>query len=639
MPPPTQVPSTVSNEHQLLQMLAQGNSLPAILDGLCRMVEGLFSGSFVSIMLLNPSENRLWYGASGSLPKAYVDALDGVAVGPSEGSCGTAAYRNEPVIVPDVTTDPLWAQYRDIAIAHGVRACWSTPIRSSTGSVLGTFAVLSSEPGSPTPDQRRTIDEVSHLASVAIARTRDQERLRNSEAELRQLVDAIPQLIVAMGPDGRILYANQSVLDSTGRSMDEVMAPDFRARLFHPDDLERVAAQRTQGFHQGVPFESEMRARLEDGRYRWFLVYYKPVLDEHARIVRWYAIGTDIDDRKRAEERLKNENLVLREEIDRASMFEEIVGTSDALKTVLVQVAQVAPTDSTVLITGETGTGKELVARAIHKRSARSARAFVSINCAAVPAPLVASELFGHERGAFTGALERRQGRFELAEGGTLFLDEVGELPAETQLMLLRVLQEREFQRLGGSRPIRADVRLIAATNIDLQTAVASQKFRPDLFYRLNVFPIDVPALRERQSDIPLLVEYLVHRYAMRGGKHVRQISKRTLDLLQAYHWPGNIRELQNVIERAVIISDTDILSVDERWLVQRPVAAHQGARIGLDADLLAHERARVEAALAESRGQVAGPAGAAARLGIPRSTLESKIRSLKLDKNRFKTS
>jgi formate hydrogenlyase transcriptional activator len=201
------------------------------------------------------------------------------------------------------------------------------------------------------------------------------------------------------------------------------------------------------------------------------------------------------------------------------------------------------------------------------------------------------------------------------------------------------VLQEREFQRLGGSRPIRADVRLIAATNIDLQTAVASQKFRPDLFYRLNVFPIDVPALRERQSDIPLLVEYLVHRYAMRGGKHVRQISKRTLDLLQAYHWPGNIRELQNVIERAVIISDTDILSVDERWLVQRPVAAHQGARIGLDADLLAHERARVEAALAESRGQVAGPAGAAARLGIPRSTLESKIRSLKLDKNRFKTS
>jgi formate hydrogenlyase transcriptional activator len=440
-----------------------------------------------------------------------------------------------------------------------------------------------------------------------------------------------------MSPGGKILYANEAVLASTGLGVEDVMADDFRSRLFHPDDLERVREQRQEGLEQGVPFESEMRARLKDGRYRWFLVYYKPVMDDEGRILRWYATGTDIDDRKRAEDRTRNENVALREEINRGSMFEEIVGASPALHRVLHQVAQVAPTDSTVLITGETGTGKELVARAIHARSARSARVFVTVNCAAVPAALIASELFGHERGAFTGALERRQGRFEVAEGGTIFLDEVGELSPETQVMLLRVLQEREFQRVGGNRAIRSDVRVIAATNLDLAAAVAARTFRSDLFYRLNVFPIEVPALRERAADIPLLVEYFVHRYAKRAGKRVSGISKRTLDLLQAYPWPGNVRELQNVIERAVIISDTDRLSVDESWLVKRP-AAPSDAKPTLDDELLAHERARVEAALAESKGRVAGPSGAAARLGIPRSTLESKIRSLKLNKHRFKT-
>jgi formate hydrogenlyase transcriptional activator len=626
----------LAGENRLLQMLAQGDSLVSILDGLCRLVEGLFSGSFVSIMLLNPTDNRLWYVSSGGLPRAYTEALDGVAVGPSEGSCGTAAYRNEPVIVPDIATDPLWSQYRDIAHAHGLRACWSTPIRSSAGQVLGTFAILSGQVGSPTTDHRRVIEQVTHLASVAIARTRDQERVRGSEAELRQIVDAIPQLIVAMSPDGKILYANESVLESTGFRREDVMADDFRARLFHPDDLERVRDQRRHGLEHGVPFESEMRARLKDGLYRWFLVQYKPVLDEHGRIRRWYATGTDIDDRKRAEDRIRNENIALREEISHASMFEEIVGSSDALHGVLRQIGQVAPTDSTVLITGETGTGKELIARAIHKRSARSPRAFISVNCAAVPAALIASELFGHERGAFTGALERRQGRFELAEGGTIFLDEVGELSSDTQVMLLRVLQEREFQRVGGNRAIRADVRVIAATNLDLQAAAAARTFRADLFYRLNVFPIDVPSLRERRADIPLLVEYFVHRYAKRAGKRVSAISKKTLELLQAYPWPGNVRELQNVIERAVIISDTDTLSVDQRWLKRPDVSP--GPQSPLDDELVAHERARVEAALAESNGRVSGPSGAAARLGIPRSTLESKIRSLKVNKHRFKT-
>src|SRR5207249_818306 len=257
---------------------------------------------------------------------------------------------------------------------------------------------------------------------------------------------------------------------------------------------------------------------------------------------------------------------------DRSSMSEEIVGTSPPLRTVLSHVSKVAPTDSTVLISGETGTGKELIARAIHKRSARSARPFVAVNCAAIPASLIASELFGHEKGAFTGALQRRQGRFELADGGTIFLDEVGELPAETQIMLLRVLQEREFERVGGTEPIRVNVRVIAATNRDLHAAVADGTFRADLFYRLNVFPLDVPALRERRSDVPLLVEYFIHRYAKRAGKRICGLTKETAQLLQSYDWPGNIRELQNVIERAVIVCDSDTLSIDARWLSGRPL-------------------------------------------------------------------
>jgi formate hydrogenlyase transcriptional activator len=291
------------------------------------------------------------------------------------------------------------------------------------------------------------------------------------------------------------------------------------------------------------------------------------LLDEQGRIIRWFVAGTDIEDRKQAEERLRHENIALRDEIDKVSMFEEIVGTSPALQAVLAQVAKVAPTDSTVLLTGETGTGKELIARAIHKRSPRRSHAFVSVNCAAIPQSLIASELFGHEKGAFTGAIQRRLGRFELAEGGTVFLDEIGDLPAETQVALLRVLQEREFERVGGSRPMQIDVRVIAATNCNLQAAIAAGTFRSDLFYRLNVFPLEMPPLRDRREDIPLLVEYFVDRYASKAGKKIRSVHRKTLDLLQAYPWPGNIRELQNVIERSVIVCETETLTVDERWL------------------------------------------------------------------------
>ena len=462
-------------------------------------------------------------------------------------------------------------------------------------------------------------------------------KLREDERALRRITDAIPQNIVVLDPDGSPIYANQATLDYTGLTMADVISSDFRTRIFHPEDLERVRDQRQAALADGLPFELELRALSKDGQYRWFLTCYKPFHDEQGRLVSWYATGTDIDDRKRAEDRTRNENVALREEIVRSSMFEEIVGSSDALRTVLAQIAKVAPTDSTVLIQGETGTGKELVARAIHSRSRRASRAFIRVNCAAIPQSLIASELFGHEKGAFTGALQRRLGRFESADGGTIFLDEIGELPQETQVALLRVLQEREFERVGGNEPIVVDVRVLAATNRDLTAAVRDGVFRADLFYRLNVVPIQVPALRDRRGDIRLLVEYFVERYAQKARKRIRSISKETLDLFEAYHWPGNIRELQNVIERAVILSDADVFRADPSWLTPAPAdgVVPTGS---LTADLAQRERAIIEDALRDAHGVIGGATGAAAKLGLPRQTLESRMRKLGIDRYRFKT-
>ena len=350
------------------------------------------------------------------------------------------------------------------------------------------------------------------------------------------------------------------------------------------------------------------------------------------------ALEKAFEEIKILKDQLYKENLALRDEVDRASMFEEIVGNSSALKALLSRIAKVAPTDSTVLITGETGTGKELIARAVHKRSKRSGRAFVSVNCAALAPSLISSELFGHEKGAFTGATQRRLGRFELADGGTIFLDEVGELPADTQVALLRVLQEREFERVGGANPVHVDVRLITATNRDLEAATASGTFRSDLYYRLNVFPIEVPPLRERKDDVLMLLEYFVKRYASKAGKHFRKIDKRTLELFQSYDWPGNIRELQNVIERSVVLSSGDVFSVDEAWLSKQPLRARSRLQASQSTSGESHrEQEIIEAALRESRGRVSGPSGAAATLRIPASTLESKIKALKIRKDQFK--
>jgi PAS domain S-box-containing protein len=473
-----------------------------------------------------------------------------------------------------------------------------------------------------------------HEASAALQAAFEQ--IKAEETELRMMIDAIPTFVAVLNPDGRLVHVNQTAVDYTGVTAEDTQRDSDREPK-HPEDVERLREDRLKALAGDVPFENEQRLRGKDGQYRWFLVRYNPLRDDQGKIIRWYATATDIDDRKRAEERMRDENLALREQIDQAFMFEEIVGASPALQNVLSSILKVAPTDSTVLITGETGTGKELIARAIHKHSQRSSQAFISVNCAAIPSSLIASELFGHEKGAFTGALQRRLGRFELAHSGTIFLDEVGDLPAETQVTLLRVLQERQFERIGGNRILTTDVRIVAATNRDLTAAIAAGTFRSDLFYRLNVFPIEMPSLRERREDIPLLVEYFIDRYARKAGKRIRGVNKKTLDLFQSYPWPGNIRELQNIVERSVIVCETENLSVDENWLTRQPVATEPKSNLDLSEKLALQEKEMIEAALRDCGGQVFGPSGAAARLGMPRSTLESKIRSLKINKNRFK--
>ena len=629
-----------------LKMILVGAPLNEVLTGVTRLIEAHSVGMSCSIFLVEEDGLHLRYAAAPNLPEAYRAATEGACIGPNSGSCGTAAYLRQPVFVADILSDPKWADYRDIALQSGLRAAWSSPIMSHDGKVLGTFGMYYREVRHPDPAEIQLIDYASRIAGIAIERDRSQSARQQAYRELQQLIDFLPQLVLVLDAEGALLHANQMLLDYYGRTLEEMRGAGTAERVkrdVHPDDFERVRSERQDGFAKGAPFEIEKRLLRKDGRYRWFLFRYKPLLNEERRIARWFVTATDFEDRKQAEQRMRNENLALREEIDRSSMYETIVGSSESLRKVLSQVDKVAPTDSTVLILGETGTGKELIASAIHKRSKRSARAFIRVNCAAIPPSLIASELFGHEKGAFTGALQRRAGRFESADGGTIFLDEIGELSPETQLALLRVLQERELERVGSNQPISVDVRVVAATNRDLEAAVHAGTFRQDLFYRLNVFPIRVPPLRERKNDIPLLVEYLVERYARRAGKTVSHIEKKTLDILQAYDWPGNVRELQNVIERAVILCDGETFSVDETWLRPksnqlsgRPVSRH-GVLADDKKEFADRERKAIEAALAECQGRVSGPRGAAAILGIPHQTLESKIMSLGIDKRRFK--
>src|ERR1700730_3316928 len=676
-------------EKRTLEMIASGACLADILERLCETVDAQASNIKSAVMLMDADGMHLRTAAGPRLAKGWIEAITPLEIGPTVGSCGSAAFMKQRVIVSDIATDPLWSNHRSRALSCGGGAAWSQPLLSKNQDVLGTFGMYYTEPRTPSETDLRLIEGAGHIAVIAIEGERTKEavrsafegvrnsearlrkiidtiptlawcslpdgtgifwnrrwheytglslevargwgwqdaihpedlkeitdkwlgflasgqpgdvegrlrrfdgvyrwflfraeplrdesgnivnwygtdtdiedlkraeaKLRRDEEELRRMTDAIPQTIIVFNPDGKVIYANRVALEYTGLSLDEVLADDFRARVFHPDDVRRLREEHHKALSSSVPFENEQRALGKDGKYRWFLIRYNPLLDESGQVIRWYATGTDIDDRKRAEDRMRNETVALREEIVRSSMFEEIVGSSEALRKVLEQVSRVAPTDSTVLIQGETGTGKELIARAIHNRSNRANRAFIRVNCAAIPPSLIASELFGHEKGSFTGATQRRLGRFESADGGTIFLDEVADLPPETQVALLRVLQEREFERVGGSQTVSVDVRVIAATNRDLTTSLAEGTFRQDLFYRLNGFPIRLPALRERFSDIPLLVGYLIDRYAKKLGKKIRNIDKKTIEFFHAYDWPGNIRELQNVVERAVILSE-----------------------------------------------------------------------------------
>jgi formate hydrogenlyase transcriptional activator len=470
------------------------------------------------------------------------------------------------------------------------------------------------------------------------------------EAQLQAALNMIPAYTWYAAPSGGLTFVNERCADYFGLPKDHPLrfgagtcaAWESQIPILHPDDQEETRRVWSECLSASRHCEVSFRVRDAHGNYRWCLSRMEPLRGNDGTLLHWVGINLDIEERQQGlaralrmtEERLQQENVALREEVDKTSMFEEIVGAAPALTAMLSRVSKVAGSDSTVLIIGETGTGKELVARAIHRRSRRGSKAFVAVNCAAIPHDLIASELFGHEKGAFTGAIQRRLGRFELAHGGTIFLDEVGELSADTQVTLLRVLQEHEFERVGGHERIQADVRVIAATNRDLTAAMADGMFRQDLFYRLNVFPLEMPPLRERQQDIPVLVEYFVGRYARKAGKAFKRVSKRTLDRLQSYPWPGNVRELQNVIERSVIVADTDEFTVDQSWLSAAPPV---DSRLGLSGALAAHERAIVEEALRASGGRVFGPSGAAARLGIPRSTLNFRIRVLNINKSRFR--
>ena len=501
--------------------------------------------------------------------------------------------------------------------------------------------------GHPVVNASGDVIELVGTAMDITERKRAEEALRASEASLLEAQrltrtcswrHEVLSGEVTVSPEGLLMYGIEPE--------DDASSVDFYHRRKHPKDRPEVEQAYAAALLRKTEFEADFRIVLPDGTIKNIRTIGHPILDERGDVVEFVGASIDVTEHhraradlekafeeiKRLKDRLHDENLALREQIDQVFMFEEIVGSSPALKIALSGVVKVAPTDSTVLITGETGTGKELIARAIHKHSQRSGQAFISVNCASIPSGLIASELFGHEKGAFTGALQRRQGRFELAHSGTIFLDEVGDLPAETQIALLRVLQERQFERVGGNRPIPTDARVIAATNRDLKAAIASGVFRSDLFYRLNVVPIHVPPLRNRREDIPMLVEYFVKRYAEKARKQIRKIEKNTLELCRSYPWPGNIRELQNIIERSVIFCTGDTFWIDPAWLSSQD-EPNRGSTVTFPENVQNYEKQLIEAALAESNGKVAGPNGAAAKLGIPRSTLDAKIKQLNMKK------
>ena len=513
----------------------------------------------------------------------------------------------------------------------GIESYLGVPLLDGDGRVLGHLAVCDERPMLAEPRRLSIFRIFATRAAVELERLRVEKQLVESERRYRELYEEAPNAYVAIDDDRRLLSVNHRATQLLGVPASDLVDQPVLA-LFAESPAGRTRAEQAlrDGFDGQEISGWELEMRRRDGTALWISLWMRPLRGADGRIHAVHSIWVDITDRVRAEaERasLQQQNLYLQEELKSVHNFEEIVGRSPALRAALEKVSRVAPTDATVLISGETGTGKELIARAIHCHGRRAARPLIKVNCAALPAGLVESELFGHEKGAFTGAIARRIGRFELADGGTLFLDEIGELPLETQAKLLRVLQEREIERVGGGAAIAVDVRIIAATNRDLLQAVRQTTFREDLYYRLSVFPIALPPLRERAEDIPMLVRFLVDKFAARVGKRIEGLSAETMRRLVAYRWPGNIRELENVLERAVILATGPTLDLEiDAELLATPTAAAEDQTLP---SLEAIERRHVLTVLRQTRWVIDGPRGAAQILGLHPNTLRSRLKKL----------
>lgn len=608
-------------------------------DRIAEMAATLFQVPMAVVSLVD--EDRVWF-------KSRL-GIDADHCARDAGLCSSAILSPGVFYLRDAAHDER-AVGHPLVPALGIRFYAAAPLRTHDGLNLGTVCVLDQKPRELEPGETEMLTMLAALAMNQMELRLYAEKVAELE-QARTIIDAIPQLISVLSPEGEFLYSNQAVMDYTGLTREEVMAVDFRDRASHPEDVERLREKRQQALSRGVPFQNEQRARRKDGQYRWFLVQYKPFRDGRGEVIRWYATGTDIEDRKQAEERTRKENLALEKERTRLESqnaylldeirseqnFGDIVGGSSGLRKVMHQVQLVAPTDATVLIAGESGTGKELVARAIHEQSARRERPLIKLNCSAVPEGLFESEFFGHVKGAFTGALKDKPGRFELADGGTLFLDEIGEVPPAMQAKLLRVLQEQELERVGDTRTRKVNVRVIAASNRDLKKEVDEGRFRQDLFYRLSVFPIEVPPLRERRDDIGPLVAHFIRQSARRMKRPEPQISKTALDELATYHWLGNVRELQNTVERAIILWREGPLTFD--LPASRPDKSGEQAKPAAKAGLLTldelkrQEREAIISALKQTNGKVSGAGGAAELLGMKASTLASRIASMSINR------
>jgi formate hydrogenlyase transcriptional activator len=671
----------------ILKLIFAGSPLSEVLTVIARLVESQGAGTICTIWLPDEDGKQLACAAAPSLPgfSAHVGSM---VIGPKGGSCGTAVYRRDAVYVTDILDDPIWDHYRHLLLPYGIRAVWSRPLFTSDGKVLGTFAIHYREARSPAASDLDLIENAAHIAGIAIERHTNEQKLRHERDRLRLLLGItnsmtskldlshllralstnllsvtrcdfcallLPhtdgsqlRVTILYNPEPRGAISDGTLIPIKGSTCGKAFLSGKNQRINRLADLE----QDPESFGSGegkLFFERVMAEGLKSG-CELPLVGRKGVIgvlaafsrserafteDEFSFLEQMAgqvasAVENALDFEKATEDKVRetNQRLYLEEEI--RAEFGEIIGHSPALKTALDLVSVVAPTDSSVLIMGETGTGKELIARAIHNLSSRRERAFVKLNCAAIPLGLLESELFGHERGAFTGAIAQKTGRFELAHKGTLFLDEVGDIPLELQAKLLRVLQEQEFERLGSNHTHKVDVRLIAATHRDLAAMVKQGTFREDLYYRLKVFPIHVPALRQRTEDIPKLVRHFIRMYARRMNKGIDEIPSETMEALIRYRWPGNVRELQNFIERAVILSPHTVLRAPTSEL--EPFSAHKGSNVPITG-LEELERDHILRVLEASKWVVGGRNGAAERLGMKRTSLVYKMQKFRISR------